>query len=145
METHWRHEHQLSGEYIMQYSEVKIIHSLKRTQRALLSSWNWMRGPTLLCFFSSRRLRWWIQLTKASFPEIECECSGSEGTEAQEVFVELSILSVAVFPLSSGSHFSENPSFSTLGSTRKILSGMKPMLFLIQNQIKCSPEGDSIK
>lgn len=30
METHWRREHWLSGEYIMQCNETKIIDSLKK-------------------------------------------------------------------------------------------------------------------
>lgn len=56
--------------------------------------------------------------------------------------MEPTVLSVAVFPLSSNTHVSESPWFNTLGSAR-ILSGMKSMLFLIQNQIKRNPEGDS--
>lgn len=58
--------------------------------------------------------------------------------------MELSVLSVAVFPLSSTSHSSENPWFSTLGFTRKI-EWNKTSVILDPELDKVSPEGDSIK
>lgn len=54
--------------------------------------------------------------------------------------MEPAILSVAIFPLSSNSSVCERPWFNTLGSAR-ILSGMKPVLFLIQNQISAPQKG----